>query len=70
MVTAPTYSVTKHTKDLECDATRQKDTQIYRRLYKNAKDLKVENKREGIFTNAERGWVVPPSDSPRHTGDM
>lgn len=34
------------------------------------KDVEEDDEKGGIFTYAERGWVVPSSDSSRHTGDM
>lgn len=39
-------------------------------ISKEAQDLEVDDEGESIFTDAERRWVVPSSDSSRHTGDM
>lgn len=35
-----------------------------------AKDVEEDDEKGGIFTYAEGGWVIPSSDSSRHTGDM
>ncbi len=32
--------------------------------------MEAKEEKEGIFTYAERRWVIPSPDGSRHTGDM
>lgn len=38
--------------------------------YQDAWPLPLQNRAGNIFTDAQRRWVVPSSDSSRHTGDV